>query len=58
MAPGVRPRVLVIDDEPNVRVFISDLLKEQATRPMKLTTGCKASRCSRNVRMTLSSRTF
>jgi CheY-like chemotaxis protein len=28
MAPGVRPRVLIIDDEPNVRVFISDLLKD------------------------------
>jgi CheY-like chemotaxis protein len=28
MAPGVRPRVLVIDDERNVRVFISDLLKD------------------------------
>jgi CheY-like chemotaxis protein len=28
MASGVRPRVLVIDDEGNVRVFISDLLKD------------------------------
>jgi CheY-like chemotaxis protein len=28
LAPGVRPRVLVIDDERNVRVFISDLLKD------------------------------
>jgi CheY-like chemotaxis protein len=28
MASGVRPRVLVIDDESNVRVFICDLLKD------------------------------
>jgi CheY-like chemotaxis protein len=28
MASGVRPRVLVIDDEPNVRVFVCDLLKD------------------------------